>query len=135
MAFMEWSDALVLGIAEIDNQHHWLVDATNALHDEINNGHADREKMARLLEGLVDYTLIHFVTEELLFQAHAYPEEEAHHLEHQAFVSMVRQWQLRYAEGEELGSEILAFLKRWLVQHILISDKAYVPHLKACGVK
>ena len=32
MTFMPWTQALEVGIAEIDEQHRWLVEQTNALH-------------------------------------------------------------------------------------------------------
>lgn len=134
MVFMEWSEDLTMGFAEIDSQHRWLVDATNALHDEIIKGAPCPEKVAKLLHGLVDYTLTHFVTEELLFEWHHFPESEAHTAEHQAFVRTVRAWMQRHKAGEKLDHEILEFLKGWLIHHIMESDKAYAPFLKSKGV-
>jgi hemerythrin len=136
MAFLDWSDELELGFAEIDSQHRWLVNATNALHDLLTRGKPDRAEVEKLLNGLVDYTLTHFVTEELLFHWHNYPGDEAHTKEHTDFVTAVREWQNRYKAGEEeLSEEILEFLKQWLIHHIRGSDKAYSPYLKAHGVK
>lgn len=136
MAFLEWSDNLKLGFAEIDAQHHWLVDTTNSLHDELMTGKPNREEVKKILDGLLDYTLTHFVTEELLFHWHDYPEDEAHTKEHTDFVAAVKSWKKRYDAGtEELSEEIMEFLKSWLLNHILKSDKAYAPYLKARGVK
>ncbi len=134
MAFIEWSEDLNLGFAEIDSQHHWLVDSTNALHDELHKGEPSHEEVTKLLNGLVDYTLTHFVTEELLFEWHHFPESESHTAEHQAFVRTVKVWMQRHKAGEKLDQEILEFLKAWLIQHIMKSDKAYAPFLKAKGV-
>ncbi|MDE2586454.1 MAG: hemerythrin, partial [Betaproteobacteria bacterium] len=63
MAFMPWSDELVLGLAEIDQQHRWLVDQTNALHDELSGNDPRRQVIGDILEGLVDYTHNHFIVE------------------------------------------------------------------------
>lgn len=134
MAFIEWSDDLTLGFTEIDSQHHWLVDSTNALHDELMKGEPSAEEVTKLLNGLMDYTLTHFVTEELLFEWHHFPEADKHTEEHQAFVRTVKTWLKRHQSGERLDREILEFLKAWLIQHILKSDKAYAPYLKSKGV-
>ena len=119
MAFLEWSDDLKLGFAEIDSQHRWLVNATNALHEELSKGQPERAHVEQLLDGLVDYTLTHFVTEELLFHWHNYPGEDAHTREHTAFVNAVKEWKKRYQDGEEVSVEIMDFLKQWLVIQIL----------------
>ena len=134
MAFIEWSDDFKLGFAEIDTQHRWLVEATNALHEELMKGEPSDEEVSSLLNFLVDYTLTHFVTEELLFEWHHFPQADAHTEEHQAFVRTVKEWMQRHKSGESLDREILDFLKQWLIQHIMKSDKAYVPFLKAKGV-
>ncbi|MDR1888068.1 MAG: hemerythrin domain-containing protein, partial [Zoogloeaceae bacterium] len=64
MPFMPWSDAFVLGIDSIDKQHRWLVDATNRLHDQIESRHPENKVLKEILEGLVDYTMNHFILEE-----------------------------------------------------------------------
>ena len=134
MAYIEWSDDFKLGFAEIDSQHRWLVEATNALHEELNKGTPCPEEVVDLLNFLVDYTLTHFVTEELLFEWHHFPQRDEHTEEHQAFVRTVRAWMQRHQSGERLGAEILEYLKTWLVEHIQKSDRAYVPFLKSKGV-
>ncbi|MDD5297923.1 MAG: bacteriohemerythrin [Rhodocyclaceae bacterium] len=134
MALMEWSKDLELGIAEIDAQHRWLVNATNELHEELGKGAPSQSEVSALLAGLATYTINHFVTEELLFERYGYPQAEAHHKEHRHFVRAVKEWEQRHSAGEPLGKEILTFLKEWLRYHILKTDRAYVPFLKQRGV-
>lgn len=134
MAFIEWSGEFELGIGTIDRQHRWLVEATNALSDEVAAGSHGPAGTARLLTQLHEYAVEHFVTEELLFQRYGYALAEAHHKEHCHFVAAVEDWERRLGAGENLGGEVLEFLKHWLVYHILKSDRAYVPFLKAQGV-
>ena len=134
MPFIDWSPELELGIGEIDRQHHWLVDATNQLHEEVVSDHPSQDLVAKLLAGLADYTVEHFITEELLFERFAYPRAEAHHKEHSRFIKAVRDWEQRHAGGEPLGPEILEFLKRWLTFHIMKSDRAFAPFLKERGI-
>ena len=67
MPFMPWTAELELGLPEIDDQHRQLVALTNALHDELSKATPDRAAIGHILEGLVDYTVNHFVLEEELF--------------------------------------------------------------------
>lgn len=131
---MEWSPALELGIGEIDRQHRWLVDTTNRLHEEVAGQRPSHDLVGKLLGSLSEYAVEHFITEELLFERHGYPQAEAHHNEHSHFVKAVREWERRHATGERLGPEILEFLKGWLSYHILKSDRAFAPYLKDRGV-
>ena len=134
MSFMPWSDDFQLGIETIDFQHRWLVDATNALHDELSKENPDRALIGAILEGLVDYTMNHFVLEEELFLRFGYEENAAHKAEHDGFTAKVMQLLLQFEKGENVGLDTMELLKSWLQHHILKVDRAYVPFLKAHGV-
>lgn len=134
MSFMTWSDSLAMGIGSIDEQHRWLVNATNQLHSEITQPTPDRAVLGEIFEGLVDYTMNHFVQEEELFQRFGYPETAAHKAEHDALTTQVMQLLLKFEEGDNVGEPALDFLKGWLLHHILKVDRAYAPFLKAAGV-
>ncbi|MDR2880950.1 MAG: bacteriohemerythrin [Azoarcus sp.] len=132
MPFMAWSDEFVLGIDSIDKQHRWLVDMTNRLYDEL--GGSKREELKDILEGMVDYAVNHFITEEDLFNRHGYPQEKAHRARHDEFSRHALELLLKFEKGEQVSQEVLEFLQTWLVKHILGEDKAYVPFLKEKGV-
>lgn len=134
MTFMPWSEALQLGIESIDDQHKWLVNATNQLHDEINQPSPDRAIIGQILEGLVEYTMNHFLMEEDLFLRLDYPETTGHKAEHDGFTSRTMNLLMQFEDGADLGSEALELLKNWLQHHILQVDRAYVPFLKANGI-
>lgn len=134
MSFMPWTDALAMGIESIDLQHRWLVDATNRLHSEISRAQPDRGVLGEILEGLVDYTMNHFVLEEELFQRLAYPETPAHKAEHDAFTATAMNLLMAFENGASVGAPVLEFLKEWLLHHILKVDRAYAPFLKAAGI-
>jgi hemerythrin len=133
MTFMPWTQALEVGIAEIDEQHRWLVEQTNQLHDALQSG-ASREQIGALLEGLMDYVMNHFIVEENLFIRLGYPETEAHQAQHNLFSGQVMSLLSRHDCGEEVGADALELLKDWLVHHILKVDKAYVAHFRAHGL-
>ncbi|QEL64030.1 hemerythrin [Oryzomicrobium terrae] len=134
MAFMPWGDALKIGIDSIDAQHHWLVNATNTLHDEILRDEPRTAVIGEVLEGLVDYTMNHFIVEEELFQRLGYPESPGHQAEHNRFTSGALDLLQRFESGQAVSVEALEFLKNWLTHHILEVDRAYVPFLKAHGI-
>jgi hemerythrin len=134
MSFMVWSEALSVGLGSVDEQHGWLVDATNRLHAELARGTPDRQVTGNIIEGLMDYTMNHFIMEEALFLEHGYPEAAAHKTQHDAFTAKIMETLIRFEEGQEVGGETLDFLKQWLVEHIMRVDKAYAPFLAARGV-
>ena len=133
MTFMPWTQALEVGIAEIDEQHRWLVEQTNALHQAL-QGDAPREQVGALLEGLMDYVMNHFIVEEHLFIRLGYPDTEAHQAQHNLFSGQVMSLLSRHDCGETVGAETLELLKDWLTHHILKVDKAYVAHFRAHGL-
>jgi hemerythrin len=135
MPFMPWSDAFVLGIASIDKQHRWLVDATNRLHDQIESHQPENKVLREILEGLVDYTMNHFILEEDLFNRLGYAEHDAHKAKHDEFSVHAVELLLRFEKGEPVTHETLEFLQNWLIEHIMKVDRAYVPFLKAHGVE
>lgn len=132
--FMPWNDALLTGIGDVDTQHKWLVDATNRLHDELSKPQSDPAVVGDILEGLVDYTYNHFIMEEELFERLGYPESAAHKAQHNLFTAKISDLLLRHERGEIASGEALELLKDWLIQHIMKTDKAYVPFLRSKGV-
>jgi hemerythrin len=132
--FMSWTDALLTGIKDVDTQHKWLVDATNRLHDELSKPQSDPAVVGDILEGLVDYTYNHFIMEEELFERLGYPETAAHKAQHNVFTTKIGDLLLRHESGEVSSGEALELLKDWLIQHIMKTDKAYVPFLQSKGV-
>lgn len=133
MSFWPWSEELEVGISIIDEQHRWLVDQTNALHDALRD-RGGVEVIGEILEGLMDYTMNHFIVEEELFARLGYPESEAHKAYHNRFCEQVMSLLVRHEAGEQVGVDALELLKNWLTHHILKVDKAYVEHFRAHGV-
>ena len=133
MTFMPWSDALKVGIEEIDEQHRWLVEQTYLLHDALARGSA-ASVLGEILESLVDYTMNHFIVEEELFARLGYPEAEPHKAEHDRFSKRVMNLLERHEAGDTVAEDALSLLKSWLTHHILNVDKAYVEHFRANGI-
>ena len=134
MLFMPWSEQLEVGIAEIDEQHRWLVDTTNSLHALLSTGDAQAAELGAILEQLMDYTMNHFIVEEEIFDRLGYPESDAHKAQHNIFCEKVMDLLTRHDMGETVGVEALNLLKSWLTNHIVKVDKQYVEHFRAAGI-
>lgn len=133
MLFMPWNEQLEIGIAEIDEQHRWLVDTTNTLHILLSTGSARADEIGQILEQLMNYTMNHFIVEEELFERLGYPESAAHKAQHNVFCERVMDLLTRHDMGETVGLDALNLLKSWLTNHIVKVDKQYVKHFRAQG--
>ncbi|OGQ78630.1 MAG: hemerythrin [Deltaproteobacteria bacterium RIFOXYA12_FULL_58_15] len=135
MAIIGWQDAFSVGIEEIDAQHRKLIDIINNLHE------AMRDKKAKGILGdivneMADYATLHFATEEKYLVAFGYPEIVVHESEHNAFTKKVADLRERLAQGTlVLSLEVITFLRDWLTNHILSSDKKYAPFLNSKGLQ
>ena len=135
MALFTWRDDYSVKVPSIDAQHQKLVDMLNGLHDGMVSG-TSSERLAPLLNGLIDYTATHFAREEELFAQHGYPDSAKHTQEHQALVKQVLDFKDKFEKGRSsINMELMMFLKNWLIKHILGSDKAYSSHLVEHGAK
>jgi hemerythrin len=133
--FFPWSDTMSVGISEIDDQHKMLVDILNRLF--VAAAQCESHKITiEILDTLVDYTKTHFGLEEKLLQDAGYNQEEfaAHQREHQAFIEKISIAANKHlVEGKSVSFEIISFLKRWLQDHILVTDKKYGSFLQNAG--
>lgn len=134
MPFFPWTDEFLMGVGTIDEQHRWLVDTTNQLADELDKPDPDREVIGKILEGLVNYSMNHFIVEEELFQRFDYPHAAAHKKEHDDFSGNVMNLLERFESGANVDDDVLNLVKDWLTHHMLVVDKAYVPFLKDQGI-
>lgn len=136
MAYMDWSDKLSVGVDSVDAQHKRLVAMVNELFDAMKGGHG-KDALGKTLDGLIQYTVYHFSYEEKLFAQTGYADAARHKAEHEALTSQVLAIQEKMKSGASftLSMEVMEFLKNWLVNHILGSDKKFGPHLVSKGIK
>ncbi|NNM54731.1 MAG: bacteriohemerythrin [Spirochaetales bacterium] len=125
-----WSKDLELGIPIFDTQHKKLVEILNKLNRSFQRG-GSRQELAGILDELTSYTVTHFQDEERLFTKTTYPETAKHLAQHQNFVQQVQQFRQAFQAGTgSVGSEILLFLKNWLIEHIKGTDRGYIAFIK-----
>jgi hemerythrin len=135
MAYIQWDQKLSVGIAQIDMQHKKLVGMVNDMYQAMSEGKGN-EALGNVLKELVTYTRTHFAAEEKLMQMHQYPDLPAHKAVHDEMTKKVMDLQADFSAGKvALSTKVTAFLKDWLVKHIMGTDQKYAPYLQGKGVK
>ena len=131
MAFIEWGDALSVTVDAMDSEHKELVRLINELHDAI-TVNKDKEVLGKVFDGLVQYTVFHFASEEQLMEDVGYPDLPKHRELHQDLVSQVGKLKEKYdsGEGDSVSVDVMEFLRDWLVNHIQGTDKKYGEFIK-----
>lgn len=135
MPLIEWSAELSVGIDSIDEQHKKLVNMINALNDAMLLGQSN-ELLEKIFSGLAAYTQKHFAYEENLFAEHGYSDSEDHKRQHQELINQVVELKTKFVESPQgtISADLMLFLKRWLTNHIMRSDKEYSEFLREKGV-
>jgi len=135
MAYIQWDQKLSVGIAQIDMQHKKLVGMINDMYQAMSQGKGN-EALASVLKDLIAYTRTHFAAEEKLMQTHGYPDFAAHKTQHDQLTKQVMDLQADFnAQKVAISTKTAAFLKDWLVNHIMGTDKKYAPYLQGKGVQ
>jgi hemerythrin-like metal-binding protein len=126
MAIFKWTDALSVGVDEMDGEHKLLITIMNNLQLKCDNGRPKTEIEA-VLEELIQFTKKHFQDEESFMSSIQYPELEKHRRAHVVFFSRLETEQRKFKDSEQLtpGDGFFAFLQFWLKAHIQGNDSKY----------
>lgn len=117
-----WGKVLSIEVDEIDEDHKKLINICNILNHAVTEGESP-EYLAAVLEELVNCTVWHFSHEERLMLKHGYEGMEEHKAIHRELIKSVRELQQRILEADKtMTGEDIAFLERWLTEHILTED-------------
>ncbi|MBN1467891.1 MAG: bacteriohemerythrin [Fusobacteriaceae bacterium] len=124
-----WKSKYDLKINSIDSQHKKLVDLMNELNNAMLNGKS-KDVISKILDGLVDYTVFHFDFEEKLLENNKYEDIVNHKKIHVNFVNTIKEFKNDFESGnKEMSKEVMDFLKKWLIDHIMGTDRKYTPLL------
>lgn len=127
---IEWSDDFSVKVSDMDAQHKKLFGMINDLNDAISSGKG-RDAVSAVLKRLVDYVVEHFGEEEKLLASVNYPELDQQKQMHAMFIKKSLEFKESFDSGKALvGTDIVLFLKDWLIQHIMRKDKQYGPWVK-----
>ena len=122
MAKIEWSDIFSLGVQSLDDQHKRFIELGNTILLAVRAGQTPRQIAAHFSK-LREYTVYHFLDEEAFMRSVDYPELKAHIQEHEELKRLVRYHQEKlFKEKLVREKDVLEFLKRLLVDHVIYTD-------------
>ena len=132
MKRMQWNDSLSVGIEQIDSQHKkWMEHFNNAA--EAIEARKTQTQISKTLEFLMDYTEMHFSTEEKYMTELGYAGLQEHKARHDQLRSTLTNLVKDFEdEGvtSSLAEAIDSFLGNWLIQHIHEIDKKFAAFAK-----
>jgi len=134
VTLLTWSHACSVGVRAMDDQHGILMEAINALRLALVRG-AGQEKISELLDELIEFTRMHFWSEEQIMAQTGYAGLAEHRAEHHRILADILQsaHRLQYGEGVELRP-LLCNLHHGFLNHIETMDQKYTPWLRQHGV-
>lgn len=132
--YVEWEDRFCVGVQQIDSDHKKLVELINDLHSAMIDRRG-REALNDIVARMMEYAVSHFATEERLMMRFAFAGYASHKAEHDGFMQKVIDLQARLSDRSLILSlEVITFLRDWLTNHIIRSDKAFGVFLQSKGV-
>jgi len=123
MAFFDWKDSMSVRNSMIDHDHQKLIQYLNEMHAAMMAGHG-KDLVGAILTKLVAYARDHFGREEIVWRSGHYADLEKHRKEHADLLKTVDDFKAKYDKGSAaLSVDLMQFLRDWLLNHILKSDK------------
>jgi hemerythrin-like metal-binding protein len=128
-----WEKIYETGVEKIDFQHKKIVEYINRLYtDIVINKNTD--SINETLMDLKIYTISHFSVEEKLFKKHKYSGDdlEEHLKKHSDFENTLSSYIGDITSSKnELGYNIIEFLKDWLINHVMETDMKFVQFINS----
>ena len=134
MTLLTWNHACSIGVKAMDDQHGVLMDTLNEVRLALVHGRA-RDEVSELLNRLIEFTRMHFSSEERLLEQHGYPGASAHRDEHQRLLRQVEEAALRTQQNDDVHMQsLLLFLREWYLKHVEELDHQYGAWLNERGI-
>lgn len=131
MPLLRWKDEYSVHVEELDNHHKKLIAIINDLYHDCLQ--VDNHTCVGLkLDELVAYAAYHFEAEEAYMRQLQYFEVDDHIEKHRGFTYKITELQqLPMANHMELTQELIIYLGKWLLQHVLEEDRKYADYSAA----
>ena len=106
----------------------------NALNDAMLTN-SSNELLGKIFTGLAAYTQKHFTYEENMFAEYGYTDSEEHKRQHNELIAQVIELKQNFIENPQatMSAQLMLFLKRWLTNHIMRTDKDHAEFLISKG--
>ena len=130
---LNWDDSLLLGNADIDEQHRQLFDHFEKFSLACQEGQGG-EVLKELLKYIDEYSSQHFSYEEAFMAQHEYPKLPEQQLRHAQFRETVNElWEMdtKNVDAHQLSLVVYRKLILWFIQHIKNLDHEMVNYILA----
>jgi len=119
-----------LGEPTIDAEHDLQMQLLDSLSMALEKG-GDFAPVKYILEQFIEFSDMHFLSEQLVMRLHAYPAYETHLEQHTRLMKKVREIRDCLFRGEQQPSlQLVHELRDWLITHIATEDVAFGEFLK-----
>lgn len=120
-----------LGHELMDGEHAAQIRYMDAFAAALLAGSDEHDRVIAL-DRVVEFTNLHFMSEEMLMKQHAYPAADDHHRQHEQLLVQLRKMQDAFNRGDQsMTAKELATLRACLTDHILTTDKTFADFLAA----
>lgn len=126
--FIRWQEKYTVGHQELDNSNKQLLAIINDTYEAIAYHHDDDDKadFDALAQRFRDYIASHFMLEEDILEARAYPKYKEHAAIHQRLARQAQYVLLQcQADPTLYRSEFFKFLRYWWIHHVVHEDTKY----------
>ena len=118
-----------LDSASIDKEHQVQIGMLDALCSLIEDNES-QPKIQEMLNQLISYSEIHFMSEQLLMRNYGYPDYDDHVHDHEAMIEHLNQIKDSYTSGQKkIALDIASEIKNFLLGHINSRDQAFTDYL------
>ena len=84
-----------------------------------------------ILDQFIEFSDMHFLSEQLVMRLHSYPGYEPHLAEHTRLMKKVREIRTNVNQGEgKISLQLIDELRDWLLTHIATEDTAFGEYLR-----
>ncbi len=119
-----WSDDFLIGIEELDYEHRRLVEDIDTLHRDL-VADVEMNRIEDTLGRIHARMQAHFALEERFMLLHEYPHYPEHKAEHERLLDEYTELMTKFEREQNLDDleATQDVLSKWIVNHILSSDK------------
>jgi hemerythrin len=119
-----------IGDKTIDAEHDLQMQLLESLCESLER-RGDFSPTRYILEQFIEFSDMHFLSEQLVMRLHNYPAYEPHLEEHTRLMKKVRDMRENILRGDKAPSlQLIQELRDWLVNHIATEDAAFGEYLK-----
>ena len=134
VTLLTWNHAHGVGVQAMDDQHGILMDSISALSMAMMRG-AGRERISELLDELIEFTRMHFRSEEQLMEQKGFAGLHEHRTEHHRILAEILQSAHRMRYGDAVQARpLLCGLQQAFAGHMEVMDRQYGSWLQQRGI-